>query len=134
MPVKGRFFEYLGFFNPHTKERSFDAERIKHWIAKGAQCSDSAHNLLVKAGIVKGPKRAVKIRKKSEEKKPTEAVEEKPEKKETEKPAEEKKPENKKEEPVEKEKKSEAPKEERVEEKKKSKEDKVDSEEKKESK
>lgn len=81
-PVKGRFIEALGFLNPHTKERSFKEDRIKYWLEKGAQCSDSAHNLLVKAGIIKGPKRAVKIRKK-------EVVEEKVEEKKVENEAKE---------------------------------------------
>lgn len=62
-PIKGRFLEALGFFNPHTKEKSFKADRIKYWIGKGAQCSDTAHNLLVKEGIIEGPKRAVKMKK-----------------------------------------------------------------------
>lgn len=63
-PIKGRFLENLGFYNPRTKERSFKDERIKYWIEKGAQCSDSVHNLLVKANVLKEPKRAIKIRKK----------------------------------------------------------------------
>lgn len=77
-PVKGKFIEVLGFLNPHTKEKKIDAERITYWIEKGAQCSDSIHNLLVANGIIKGPKRAVKIKKKVEEKK-EEAGEKKPE-------------------------------------------------------
>jgi len=63
-PIKGKFIEALGFLNPHTKEKSLKSERIKYWMEKGAQCSDSAHNMLVKEGIVKGPKRAVKMKKK----------------------------------------------------------------------
>lgn len=66
-PIKGKFLENLGFLNPHTKEKEFKADRIKYWIEKGAQCSDSMHNLLVADGIVKGPKRAVKIKKKAVE-------------------------------------------------------------------
>jgi small subunit ribosomal protein S16 len=65
-PIKGKFIEALGFLNPHTKENSLKSERVKFWIEKGAQCSDSAHNMLVKAGILKGPKRAVKMKKKEE--------------------------------------------------------------------
>ena len=65
-PIKGRFLEALGFLNPHTKEKNLKADRIKYWIDKGAQCSDTAHNLLVKEGIVKGSKRAVKMKKKEE--------------------------------------------------------------------
>lgn len=61
-PIKGKFIEALGFLNPHTKENSLKSERIKYWMERGAQCSDSAHNMLVKAGILKGPKRAVKMK------------------------------------------------------------------------
>jgi small subunit ribosomal protein S16 len=64
-PIKGKFLENLGFFNPHTKEKEFKTDRIKYWIEKGAQCSDSVHNMLVSDGIVKGPKRAVKLKKKA---------------------------------------------------------------------
>ncbi|MDP1845443.1 MAG: 30S ribosomal protein S16 [Candidatus Moranbacteria bacterium] len=65
-PIKGKFIEALGFLNPHTKENSLKSERVKFWMEKGAQCSDSAHNMLVKAGMLKGPKRAVKMKKKEE--------------------------------------------------------------------
>ena len=79
-PIKGKFLENLGFLNPHTKEKEFKAERIKYWIEKGAQCSDTVHNLLVSNGVVSGPKKVVKIKKKPiEEKK--EAETEKPEEK-----------------------------------------------------
>ena len=63
-PIKGRFLEALGFLNPHTKEKNLKADRIKYWLEKGAQCSDTVHNLLVREGILKGPKRAVKMKKK----------------------------------------------------------------------
>ena len=67
-PIKGKFLENLGFFNPHTKEKEFKADRIKYWIEKGAQCSDTVHNLLVSNGVVSGPKRAVKIKQKPQPK------------------------------------------------------------------
>ena len=66
-PIKGGFLEVLGFLNPHTKEKSFKADRIEYWIGKGAQCSDTVHNLLVSNNVIKGPKRAVKLRKKQVE-------------------------------------------------------------------
>jgi small subunit ribosomal protein S16 len=68
-PIKGKFLENLGFLNPHTKEKEFKADRIKYWIEKGAQCSNTVHNLLVSNGVISGPKRAVKLKKKIEEKK-----------------------------------------------------------------
>jgi small subunit ribosomal protein S16 len=68
-PIKGRFIEAVGFINPHTKEKKLEKEKILHWIEKGAKCSDTVHNLLVKEGVIKGPKKAVKMKKKVEEKK-----------------------------------------------------------------
>jgi len=94
-PIKGRFVEALGFLNPHTKEKNFNKERILYWIEKGAKCSDTTHNLLVKEGIVKGPKIAVKMKKKEEKSETHEAKEEKKEgksEKKSEEPIEEKKP------------------------------------------
>jgi small subunit ribosomal protein S16 len=93
-PIKGKFLENLGFLNPHTKEKEFKADRIKYWIEKGAQCSDTVHNLLVSNNIISGPKKAVKIKKKpvdekkTEETKPAETPEVKQEEKATEKPIE----------------------------------------------
>ena len=65
--IKGKFIDALGFYNPHTKGKSFNKERIKYWLGNGAKCSDSAHNLLVSAGIIEGPKKAVKIRREKKE-------------------------------------------------------------------
>jgi len=94
-PIKGKFLEVLGFLNPHTKEKSLNDERIKYWLEKGAQPSDSVHNLLVANGIVKGPKRAVKIKAGKKEKtketggeKPAEEKSAKTAEKEEKKPAE----------------------------------------------
>lgn len=69
-PIKGRFIEALGFLNPHTKEKNFKDDRIKYWLEKGAQCSDTVHNLLVGSEIIKGEKRKVKMKKKEIEDKP----------------------------------------------------------------
>jgi len=83
-PIKGGFLEVLGYLNPHTKEKNFKTDRIEYWIGKGAQCSDTVHNLLVSNRVIKGLKRAVKLKKKPvEEVKPEET---KPETKEAEKP------------------------------------------------
>jgi small subunit ribosomal protein S16 len=92
----GRHVEVLGSHDPHSKKSILNADRIKYWISKGAQTSDSVWNLLVKNGIVEGAKRAVKMKKKPVEAEA--AVEVKPdEKKEetAETPKEEKKEEKK---------------------------------------
>lgn len=57
----GRHVEVLGSYNPHSKEAVLKEERIKYWISKGAQVSDSAFNLFLGKGIVSGEKRKVKI-------------------------------------------------------------------------
>jgi small subunit ribosomal protein S16 len=60
----GRHVEVLGSYDPHTKKSIFKAERIKYWISKGAQVSDTVWNLLLKNSIIEGAKRAVKMKKK----------------------------------------------------------------------
>ena len=69
----GKFIELLGFYNPRLKQRGLKGERIKYWLEKGARATPTVHNLLVKEGIIKGPKIKVHKRpkqaKKEEEKK-----------------------------------------------------------------
>ncbi|MCE9541402.1 30S ribosomal protein S16 [Candidatus Kaiserbacteria bacterium] len=48
--------EKLGTYNPKTKERAINEERVKYWISVGAQPSDTMHNMLVSAGIISGKK------------------------------------------------------------------------------
>lgn len=55
-PKSGRATEILGSYNPKTKERVLDGERIKHWLKNGAQASGTMHNMLVSAGILSGKK------------------------------------------------------------------------------
>ncbi|MBU1045958.1 30S ribosomal protein S16 [Patescibacteria group bacterium] len=67
-PKSGRFIEQLGFYNPLTKEKQLKADRINYWISKGAQPSDTMHNLLVRNKIIEGVKVAAhSIKKKKEE-------------------------------------------------------------------
>lgn len=51
-PVRGKFIEILGHYNPRSKEKSLNVERIKHWLSKGAQPSATVHNLLVSEKII----------------------------------------------------------------------------------
>lgn len=55
-PKSGRATEILGSYNPKTKERTLNEDRIKHWLKNGAQASGTMHNMLVSAGIVSGKK------------------------------------------------------------------------------
>lgn len=51
--------ETVGSYHPKTKHAILKNERISYWIGKGAQVSDTVHNLLVKKGVVKAKKRPV---------------------------------------------------------------------------
>ena len=77
-PKGGRFVDILGFLNPKEKKQKIDGEKAKHWISKGAQPSDTVHNLLVKEGVIKDKKIDVhkKSKKKKEDKKPEKVKEE----------------------------------------------------------
>ncbi|OGZ32564.1 MAG: 30S ribosomal protein S16 [Candidatus Niyogibacteria bacterium RIFCSPLOWO2_12_FULL_41_13] len=68
-PSPSRYIEILGNYNPAKKTVSLDKERILHWISKGAQTSETVHNIFVKSGIIAGPK----IRKGSAKKNASEA-------------------------------------------------------------
>lgn len=65
--TQGRNLEILGSFNPHAKENGLapNTDRIKYWLAKGAQTSNTVHNLFLKAGIISDakPKKSVYISK-----------------------------------------------------------------------
>ncbi len=52
----GKALEILGNYNPRTKEAKLDADRIKHWLSKGAQASATVNNLLITKGIIEGKK------------------------------------------------------------------------------
>ena len=55
-PKSGRAVEKVGAYNPKSKERTLDGERIKYWISKGAKASGTMHNMLISAGIISGKK------------------------------------------------------------------------------
>src|ERR1700753_3818041 len=57
-PRDGRFIERLGYFNPllpkeKTERLTWDLEKAKAWIAKGAQPSDRVMRFLDAAGVMK---------------------------------------------------------------------------------
>ncbi|MFH1582532.1 MAG: 30S ribosomal protein S16 [bacterium] len=102
--TRGRFIEQVGTYNPTTKEKTLNVERVKYWIGVGAQPSETVHNLLVSEKVIEGKK--IDLHKKSKKEAPKEEI--KPKGEETpvaepakeeqsageEKPAEEKKPES----------------------------------------
>lgn len=56
-PIKGRFIEDLGYYNPHTDAFVVDGEAVNAWIQKGAHPSDTVHNLLITNKIISGEKK-----------------------------------------------------------------------------
>lgn len=65
-PKSGKFLEILGNYNSRSKEINLKKERIEYWLSQGVQTSETVHNLLVKEGVIKGPKikKKIKIKKK----------------------------------------------------------------------
>lgn len=51
--------EILGHVNPNTSPASVElkTERVKYWLAQGAQPSTTMHNMLVTAGLIQGKKK-----------------------------------------------------------------------------
>ena len=73
-PKAGNFLEKLGSYNPKTKERILNTERIKYWLSVGAKASGTMHNMLITAGVIDGKKVNV-LPRKSPPKKEAEASE-----------------------------------------------------------
>ena len=53
-PRDGRFVDQVGTYNPLTNpaEIKLDADKIKQWIANGAQPTDTVRALLANEGII----------------------------------------------------------------------------------
>ena len=83
----GKFLEDLGYYNPFTKKKNLKKDRIQYWISKGAQPSDTVHNLLVGEKIISSSKiKKIRAKKSSS----AEATEDKEKKGEAAEPAKEK--------------------------------------------
>ena len=52
----GNIVELLGTYNPRSKALTLDETRVKDWIAKGAQPTDSIRNLLINKSVITGKK------------------------------------------------------------------------------
>jgi len=55
----GDYLEMLGHYDPRTKKAELNVERIQYWISKGAELTDSIHNLLITNKVIEGKKRGV---------------------------------------------------------------------------
>jgi small subunit ribosomal protein S16 len=53
-PRDGAFIEILGHYNPRTEPKTLvvDADKVKQWLAKGAQPSDPVRRLFAELGLV----------------------------------------------------------------------------------
>lgn len=50
-PVKAKFVELVGFYDPISKKTGVKKERIEHWIARGARPSETAAAIFKKEGL-----------------------------------------------------------------------------------
>ena len=50
-----KFIEFIGHYNPHTKDLQINEERAKYWISVGAQPTESVQRMLVKQNLVPAP-------------------------------------------------------------------------------
>jgi small subunit ribosomal protein S16 len=48
----GRPVDFVGYYNPLTKESSFKIEKIQKWLSYGVQPSETVATLLRKAQII----------------------------------------------------------------------------------
>jgi|TARA_B110000240_G_scaffold192663_1_gene237181 small subunit ribosomal protein S16 len=48
----GRPIDEVGYYNPITKQSSFDTTKIAHWLKVGAKPSQTVFNLLKKSEII----------------------------------------------------------------------------------
>ncbi|MDP3645504.1 MAG: 30S ribosomal protein S16 [bacterium] len=51
-PKTGNIVERVGTYNPMTKERHINTDRVRHWMSVGAQPSPTVHNMLVSIGVL----------------------------------------------------------------------------------
>lgn len=68
-PRDGRFIEIVGHYNPRTEPKTVvvNADKVKEWLAKGAQPSETVRRLLAAQGLVeRGPIPTTKRKPKSE--------------------------------------------------------------------
>ena len=54
--LQGKQVEDLGWYNPRQDKHQLNQDRINYWLKTGAQITDTVHNLLVSAGVLKAKK------------------------------------------------------------------------------
>ena len=73
-PQSGKFLEVLGSYNARFGKPEIKGERVTHWMSKGAQVSDTVHNLLISEKVIEGKKINVLPRKSPPKKEEEEAT------------------------------------------------------------
>jgi len=63
--LSGGYVEDIGWLNPLTKDYNLKKDRVEYWLKNGAQPTDTVYNLLVKSGLINGPKRPKHSKKRS---------------------------------------------------------------------
>lgn len=69
-PKSGKYLENIGSYDPRKDTKTINADRVKYWISKGAQISDTVHNIFVTEKIIEGKKKdssSKKVGKKAQE-------------------------------------------------------------------
>lgn len=84
-----RPLEFLGSYNPYSKELKVKEERVHYWLDRGAGMSPTVNNLLISQNIIEGKKVKASRAGEEKEKEETEAKEEKVEGEEQTQPSEE---------------------------------------------
>lgn len=51
-PVKGKFIESVGWYDPRAKKVQADKDKILDWIRKGARLSNSVEKILVNYSVL----------------------------------------------------------------------------------
>ncbi len=72
-PIKGKFIEILGHYDPSNDEFEIKKDRVEHWLKNGSKVSQTAASLLKKKGIknqldISNKKGGPKPKKKDDEK------------------------------------------------------------------
>lgn len=55
-PKSNKYVDLIGNYNSKMNSFTIDGERVKDWISKGVQVSDTVNNLLVSNKIIEGKK------------------------------------------------------------------------------
>lgn len=56
----GKAIEYIGYYNPRSKELKLKLDRAKYWLSVGAKPTDTVLGILVKHKLAKAPIRPKK--------------------------------------------------------------------------